>query len=161
MDDLKQDSPETKIYPGKAAYAEELMKQGYMCSAAVVAAFGRELGLDPALAARISSGLAAGMAQEKTCGAVTGAVLVIGLKYGTGRFADDFSRDLCAQMVQEFFHRFTIRRKSVGCKKIHRTYLDDSASPNKLGSRREKLAFCTKIVRDAAEILEALLAENV
>ena len=161
MDDLKQDSPETEVYPGKAAYAEELMKRGYMCSAAVVAAFGRELGLDPALAARISSGLAAGMAQQKTCGAVTGAVLVIGLKYGTGLFFDDFSRDLCAQMVQEFFHRFTIRRESAGCIRIHKTYLDDPESPDRLGSRREKLAFCTKIVRDATEILEALLEENV
>lgn len=160
MTGLKQNTQTRNAHPGKAAYAVELMRQGYMCSAALVAAFTCDLGLDQAVAARISSGLAAGMAQEKTCGAVTGAVLVIGLKYGTGLFADNFSKDLCAQMIQEFFHRFAVRRKSVGCKKIHKSYLNDPASPDILGSRREKIAFCTKIVRDAAEILEAILGEN-
>lgn len=57
---------------------------GYSCSEAVVAAYAPLFGMARETAARISAGFGGGMAQGKTCGAVTGAYMVISLKYGAG-----------------------------------------------------------------------------
>ena len=60
----------------------DLMVQGFSCAEAIVMAFADECGLESGLASRIAAGFgfAAGPAQEKTCGAVIGAMIVIGLK---------------------------------------------------------------------------------
>jgi C_GCAxxG_C_C family probable redox protein len=64
-----------------AAYFNE----GFSCSQAVVSSFSEDLGFDKETARKISCGFGAGMARTgNICGAVTGAMMVIGLKYGRG-----------------------------------------------------------------------------
>jgi C_GCAxxG_C_C family probable redox protein len=64
---------------------------GYNCAQAVLDAFRDETGLDEDLALKIATGLGAGMGRkQEVCGAVTGGILVLGLRHGRGR-ADDRS----------------------------------------------------------------------
>ncbi len=147
------------VYADKAEYSVELWIQGYSCSECVVMAFADELGLDPDMAARISSGFgfSAGLGREKTCGVVTGAIMVIGLKYGAGLKGEQYARDTCILVVQEFFTRFIARRTSVLCKKIHMTYGQGS---EKVRHLRGEKAFCAKVTKDAVEILEEMFRED-
>ncbi len=58
-------------------------KEGFSCSQAVVSSFAGDLGLGNDTAYKIPCGFGAGIARTgNTCGAVAGAVMVIGLKYG-------------------------------------------------------------------------------
>jgi C_GCAxxG_C_C family probable redox protein len=58
---------------------------GYNCAQAVLFAFGPDLGLDGETALRAATGFGAGMARRgEVCGALTGGILVLGLKYGRG-----------------------------------------------------------------------------
>ena len=67
-----------------------LFKEGFSCSQAVAAVFAEEHGLAVETALRLSQGFGGGMARmADTCGAVTGAILVLGLKHGRTRAADD------------------------------------------------------------------------
>ncbi len=148
-----------EFYATKADCAVDLIMKGYMCSESMVMAFADEFGLEPEVAARISGGFAGGMAQGKTCGAVTGAIMVVGLKYGAGLDRDQYSKDMCFHMVQEFFHRFIVRRKTVECEEIllmNNINPKDSAEMSNL--RDKKL--CDKIVKDAAEILEEIFRDE-
>lgn len=143
----------------KTKCAVDLMKKGYMCAESIVMTFAGEFGLEPEIAARISSGFALGMAQGKTCGAVTGAVMVIGLKYGSGLVRNEYSKDLCFQIVQEFSHRFHDRRKTVECDEILLMNDIDPKSPSEMKKLREK-ELCYIIVKDAVEILEELFNDE-
>ena len=63
--------------------AKELFLTGYNCSQAVFCAFAPDFGLERGLAARISAGFGGGMGRLRlTCGAVSGAVMVLGLALG-------------------------------------------------------------------------------
>lgn len=140
----------------RAPNAVDRLMKGYMCSGAIVITFASEFGLKPEIAARISFGFAGGMAMGKTCGAVTGAIMVIGLKYGAVLQSDQYSKDLCSQMIQEFSHRFIARRKSLECSEILLMNNINPKDPEEMKSLRGK-NICAKVVQDSAEILEELL----
>ncbi len=150
--------PEGGAPNDKAEYSLDLFIQGYSCSQSIVMAFADELGLEPETAARISSGFgfAAGKNREKTCGVVTGAIMAIGLKYGPGLQRDLYAKDLCALATQEFINRFAERRNGVACKKVHATF----KRTERIRHLEAEPAFCAKVTRDAAEILEEILKED-
>jgi C_GCAxxG_C_C family probable redox protein len=59
-------------------------REGFSCSQAIVAAYAPSLGLDRDTALKIASGFGGGMGRlAETCGAITGAFMVLGLKYGS------------------------------------------------------------------------------
>jgi C_GCAxxG_C_C family probable redox protein len=93
----------------------------------------------------------------ETCGAVTGAFMVIGLKYGKARDEDDGARDRTYELVGEFVARFKDRHGSIVCRELLGC---DLSNPEGLTTAREKGLFetlCPHLVRDAAEILEEIL----
>ena len=148
-----------RIKSNKSKDAIDYGERGYMCSESIVMAFAEEFGLGLEIAAKISCGFAGGLAQGKTCGAVTGAIMVIGLKYGAGLIRDQYSKDICSQIIQEFSHRFMDRRKSLECSEILLMNKINSKDPVTMRNLREK-KLCDKIIKDAAEILEDLLREE-
>ena len=84
---------------------------GFYCSQAVLGAFCERYGMDITLARRVSCGLNSGVRNAGICGAVTGAVLVIGLRYGE-------SPTDCNQKVEEFIGVFRERNRSIICRDL-------------------------------------------
>ncbi len=160
MKKLTRKSLKNNLYTKKADQAVDILMEGYMCSESVAMAFAEDFGLDPFLAARMSSGFAGGMAQGKICGAVTGSVMVIGLKYGSGIVKDQYSRDVCSQITQEFFNSYVNRRNTVECKQILIMNGVNPGNQEEMKYLREK-KICDKIVRDAVEILDEIFQEEV
>lgn len=160
MLNIKEPDPVNSVRSNKAKYAVDLMMRGYMCSESILMAFANEFAIDPETASRIAGGFAGGMAQGKTCGAVTGAIMIIGLQYGAGLVRDQYSRDMCFQTTQEFSHRFIERRKTVECDEILLKNRINPKDPEDMKNLREK-GLCDKIVKDAVEILEELLNEEI
>ncbi len=60
----------------------ELFGQGYMCSQAVFAAFSEDYGVTEKQALQIGACFGGGMNKGEVCGACTGALMVLGMKYG-------------------------------------------------------------------------------
>ncbi len=66
------------------AEANELFRSGFNCSQAIVAVFSEEHGFPAETALKIAYPFGRGMGGcGHTCGALTGAMMVIGMKYGT------------------------------------------------------------------------------
>ena len=64
-----------------AEKAIKLYKEEFNCSQAIFSAYTEELGIDEQTAVRVASSFGGGIARTgKTCGAVTGALMVIGMK---------------------------------------------------------------------------------
>lgn len=66
----------------KAEKAQILYSTGMNCAQAVVAAYSDDTGLSQEQAVNLGAGFGAGMYTGDTCGAVTAAIAVIGMKYG-------------------------------------------------------------------------------
>jgi C_GCAxxG_C_C family probable redox protein len=138
--------------------AVSCFEEGFSCAQAVFSAYGPQLGLDHEMALRVAGAFGGGMGHlGRTCGAVTGAFMVIGLKYGKTRAEDDETRDKAYRLVVEFANRFQSRNGSTVCKELLGY---DISVPEEYELAREKgvfAALCPKFVRDAAEIIEQML----
>ena len=133
----------------------ECFNSGFSCSQALLSTYCEDLGLDKETALKISCGLAAGMARlGHTCGAVTGAYLVISLKYGKYLLDDNVSKEKTFELIQEFDKRFIEKYGTTNCKELLSVDLRDG---DKDFASQQVKALCPGFVRDAAEILESIL----
>jgi C_GCAxxG_C_C family probable redox protein len=133
-------------------------RNGFTCSSAVFSAFSDEMGLDCKTAKKISCGFGAGISKTgNICGAVSGAILVIGLKYGKTKIGDDAASEKTRELVRKFIQEFTQRHGSINCTELLGYNL---SHPEEYEKARENNLFVTKcpaLVGDAALILEKIL----
>ena len=135
-----------------------LFKEGFSCSQAVLAAYGEQFDLKQELALRVAGAFGGGMGRMgETCGAVTGAIMVLGMKFGSTTAGDLKARENAYAVVREFIHRFKGRNVSTLCREL----LDcDISTPEGMKRAKEEGLIkqaCPKFVKDAAEILDQLL----
>jgi C_GCAxxG_C_C family probable redox protein len=138
--------------------AKALFKEGFSCSQAVLAAFAADEGLDRELALKISQPFGGGIARMADwCGAVTGALMVIGLRHGRTRAADIAARDKTYDLVRQFVKEFTARRGAVRCRDLLGCDIGTAAGAKEAEDRRVHDNLCPGLIADAVEILEKLL----
>ncbi len=139
--------------------AVECFGKGFNCAQAILATYAEPLGLAREQALKLAEGFGGGLAGlGETCGAVTGALMVLGLKQGRTRPDNPESKQATHRLVREFIRRFEARRGSVKCRDLLGCAID---TPEKLQVARDRKLFttlCPSYVRDAAEILEAMLS---
>src|SRR5512138_912829 len=100
-------------------HAEATFRQGFSCSQAVLAAFADLGGLDADQALRLGEGLAGGVCGlGKTCGAVSGAVLAIGLVHGRTRPDDAAARETTRELARRVIAEFRWRHGSLECRSL-------------------------------------------
>lgn len=138
--------------------AVSCFKEGFSCSQAVLSAYSDLFDLNRELALKISQPFGGGMAHMgEMCGAVTGAFLVIGLKYGRVKAEDIEAKEKTYELVQEFVKRFKSRHGSINCTELLGF---DLGTPEGMKLAEEKELFenvCPKFVQNAAEIIEQIL----
>ena len=131
--------------------------QGLSCSQAVFSAYATEHGLDKDTASKVASGFGAGMGRmAQTCGAVTGAYMVIGLKYGTAS-GDREAKERIYRFVREFAERFKVKNGSLVCRDLLGCDISTPDGFEKMKSLGLHQKVCTKLVRDACETLDEIL----
>lgn len=141
--------------------ALSLFADGYSCSQSVLKTFAPQFNLDPEVAARLGAPFGGGTARRgETCGAVSGAFMVLGLRFGHTSGSDDASKERTYGGVNDFISLFEERNGSIKCNEL----LDcDISTPNGLQSAREAQLFqtqCPKFVHDAVEIIKQLVDTN-
>jgi C_GCAxxG_C_C family probable redox protein len=138
--------------------AQARHQQGFNCSQCVLAAFADELGLNQASALKIAAGFGGGLGRTgETCGIVTGAVMVLGLKYGPVAATDLASKEAAYAKVREFLRLFQERHQALRCRDLLRC---DISTPEGFQSARARNLFatqCAAYIGDAVDILEQLL----
>jgi C_GCAxxG_C_C family probable redox protein len=142
----------------KVDLAVSYFEDGFSCSQAVLSTYGVQLGLDRETALKIASPFGGGMGRMgEICGAVTGAFMVIGLKYGAADVEDKEKKEKTYSLVNEFIHQFKSRNGSILCRELLEC---DISTPEGRETAKEKDLFnvvCPKFVREAAEIIEQIL----
>lgn len=142
----------------KADNALDTLKNGFSCSQAVLSAFMGQFDIDRDTALRMSSAFGGGIGgQGEVCGAVTGAFMVMGLKYGSVGQHNDEERERIGKKAGMFMGRFKSRNGSILCRDLLGA---DIATPEGLETAITKGLFdniCPGIIRSSVEILEEIL----
>ena len=138
--------------------AISLFKKGFRCSQAMLSTYGNQFGLDQELALKLASPFGAGMGSlGNTCGAVTGAFMVLGLKYGNSKVGEMKKKEKAYEITKEFVERFKSRNSTIMCKDLLNCDISTFEGRNKAIKENLFIEICPKLVRDSAEILEELL----
>jgi C_GCAxxG_C_C family probable redox protein len=134
--------------------AVSLFKQGFSCSQAVLAAYGDDFGLDREVALRVAAGFGGGMGRmAQTCGAVTGAYMLIGMKYGNVDAKERRAKEKTYELVREFAGRFTGHHGSLLCRELLGCDLSTPEGFQLAKERKLADTVCANLVRDAAAII--------
>jgi C_GCAxxG_C_C family probable redox protein len=130
----------------------------YNCAQSILVAYAQELGLEHDAALKVATGFGGGMGRlASTCGAATGAFMVLGLKYGMVDAADQAPKEKTYAMVQAFAQAFKARFGELECRHLLGA---DLSAPDGLAQAREQKLFdrrCPLLLQAATEILDQLL----
>ena len=145
-------------YP-EVEQAVAFYKQGYTCTQSILASFARRYDLQQYLAFRIGELFGAGTScTGDMCGSVTGAIMVLGLQYGSTLSNDNAARSITYQRVHELIHRFKDIHGSIQCTDLLGYNLSDPEQFQTVWEKGLFFQLCPILVRDAAQILVEMLA---
>ena len=133
-----------------------LFARGQDCSQVVLSHYAEELGLDPGEANRITAAFGGGSGIGETCGAVIGALCVIGMRYGHSGPDDMEQRNELMAKRAAFLDAWKEKRGSCMCRELLGY---DVSKPEEFQLILEKnLMFdlCPELVLDAVSILDEL-----
>lgn len=132
--------------------AVHLFEEGYMCSQAVFVAFSEDYNLSKEQVLKIGACFGSGMRKGEVCGACTGELMALGLKYGGDKAKSD---GICDNFLDEFkrVNGSIICRDLLGC---------DISTPDGVEYAKGNnlfAEFCPKMVKSAAKIADELLGK--
>ena len=137
--------------------ARALLEEHFNCTQSVLAPFVDRFGLDRAIALKIATPFGGGIGHTgHMCGAVSGALMVIGLVQGTAVF-DRAQKYVCFDFVAQFMARFKARHGVLTCPGLLGV---DISNPTELEQARHLGLFhtrCPNFVVDAVLIVADLL----
>jgi C_GCAxxG_C_C family probable redox protein len=135
----------------KVEKAVKCFESGYNCSQAIFSTYSPDLGVSSEQALKIASGFGGGMRIDGTCGAVTGAFMVLGLKFAKGK-------DKPYDKIIKFAETFCRKNKSTDCQALIGYDIRTKEGMDKATNEGLFRSICSQLVRDSAEILEEMLA---
>ena len=135
-------------------------RAGLNCSQAVVAAFAEKLGFDKELVLRVSAGFGGGMGRlQETCGAVTGAFMVLGMS-NSKKYGDNLDlKNATYQMIRQFDTKFKSIHSTTNCKALLQCDLSSEEGHTYAVEHKLFEQVCEKCIADAVNIVEELIAE--
>ena len=134
-----------------------LFDQGYDCAQTVFSTFAEDLDLDEETALKVAAGFGGGMHQGDMCGCVTGALMVLGMKYGWNEPGDTVGKEIMNGKAREFERRFRERLGGLRCRELLEA--DVSTPEGKFLAAERIPQRCPGFVAAATEILEEMLDE--
>jgi C_GCAxxG_C_C family probable redox protein len=142
----------------KVDQALDCFKQFFNCSQAIVSTYGPGFGLHRECALKTSALFGGGVAGlGETCGAVVGALMVIGLAFGKANVEDKEAVKQTNRAADFFIERFKKRNFTVRCRELLGCEVGTAEGMKFLKENNLREQLCSHFVKDAAEILEDLL----
>ena len=142
----------------KSDTAAEIFSKGFNCAQAVLAALSSEYGVDSATAKKIAGAFGGGIASNgDVCGAVSGALMVIGLRYGKYKEDDTVSKENTYRIANEYMEKFKKEFGSIKCKELIKYSLNKKEELLKAREAGVFKTICPEFVKRSVELAEEVL----
>lgn len=143
----------------QAEQVAQNMKNGYNCAQSIVKAYAKEVGIEnEEEVVRMAAAFGAGIGRNGyVCGAITGAALIIGKKYGNNEPVDTARREKAYEVINKLVEIFEQEYRTVMCKDLISI---DMKNPEELKKTRENGVFqnqCPAFVLLSGRALDELL----
>ena len=130
--------------------AVELRAESYNCAQAVIAAVANDVGITEEAAFGFAGGFGGGLRLGEVCGAATGAVMAIGLRYGQIYPNDTAAKGQCGLVTGQFMQEFQRRLGAVCCRDLL------GCDPHAPSAAEKKKTVCPKAIATALALLEEM-----
>jgi C_GCAxxG_C_C family probable redox protein len=133
---------------------------GYNCAQAVMAAFSGSLGIDERTARMMASGFGGGMGREQlTCGALSGAVMVVGCRFCDG---DDVTgcKERVYEKTREVVQRFREQHGSTACRDLIGVDMSTAEGRTQVKDQDLSRRVCEPCIRHACAIVDQILRDE-
>lgn len=141
----------------KVNKAATYFKDGFNCSQAVFTTFATDYGMSEEMALKIATQFGGGARKGEMCGAVSGALMVLGLEYGHFHMNAPEEKGNAYKMAEDFMNRFIEKNGTVVCRELLGY---DVSKPEDMVKIKELDLFkstCPKMIQCATEIVEQML----
>ncbi|OFX86423.1 MAG: hypothetical protein A2W99_13620 [Bacteroidetes bacterium GWF2_33_16] len=134
----------------------------FNCAQSVFTTFGPELGLNEDECLKIACAFGAGMGkQQHVCGAVSGALMVLGAKFGKTLHEDESKKEFTYKKTEEFLHEFESQNGSIHCfELLHCLNMNIEQDEIKIHEQGLYETVCEKAIKGAVEITERLISKE-
>jgi C_GCAxxG_C_C family probable redox protein len=138
----------------------EIFAKGFSCAQAVLLSHCEEYGLSDELAKKVAGGFGGGMGHSgEVCGAVSGALMLIGLKYGQYKEFDKESKEKTYRLAKQYTDNFKKEFGSINCTKLLKFDLSNKEEAVKAKESGVFKELCPVLVKRAVELAEDILKE--
>ena len=139
-----------------------LFHEGYNCAQAVFTAFSEDMEVDEKFALRLASSFGGGMGRmREVCGAVSGALMVLGTLKGYDSLEDRNAINGHYAVVQNFAGQFREIHDSIICRDLLKLRQGELSTPSP--TIRTDAFYqerpCDRCIADAVAILESMLVK--
>ena len=139
--------------------AVEYYSRNFNCTQGVFTTYAIEHGIDEKLALRLATNFGGGARKGEMCGAVSGALMVLGLLYGHSESSDLESKAKAYAMSEEYMNRFIAKNGSAVCRELLGYDLSKPDEYEKIKEKNLFRTFCPEMVKNAVSILDEMLEE--
>lgn len=136
---------------------KQLFMEGIDCSQVVAGEFAGKLGVEEEILRKMSACFGGGMQCGETCGAVAGALMVLGLKYGHCVNGDQEQKQKMLEKTAEFKSMFAEKYPSCMCRELLGHDISKPGEVEKVMEKGLLFDLCPRIVEDVNEILEKIV----
>ena len=138
--------------------ALDYFSRKFHCSQAVLAAYAPELGLTEEQALKLGACFGSGMRKGEVCGAVTGALMALGLLYGQTNAGDSAGRLVSNKINDLMMDRFKEKCGSYICNDLLGCDISTAEGVQYCRDNNLFTEFCPKMVAAAVEVVEEIIA---
>lgn len=144
-----------------AQTARDLFLSGCSCSQAVFAAFADDFGMDRDTALRLASSFGGGMGgMRETCGAVSGMLMVAGLKWGYSEVGNLDIKTAHYARVRKLIDSFKVEHTTIVCRELLAHLGELKKDPSARTAEYYKVRPCVMFVETAARLLDEMDAQE-
>lgn len=140
--------------------AKDLFSKKCHCSQAVLASFADELGITEEIALKLGSCFGGGMRKGEVCGACTGALMALGLKYGMNSVGDFDNQKIADEYAKKFLNEFAKQNGSYLCRQLMKCNLANDDERQYAREHGLFASICPKLIESAVVIAEQLMNET-
>lgn len=134
---------------------------GYNCAQSVLGAFAEDLGIEENIANSITSGFGAGMGRmQKTCGAVTGAFMVLSYWSSLKNRGNPEAKEEAILKIREFNARFLAKHNSTDCLTLLNCDLNTGPGQEEYEIKNLRESVCEKCISDSILLTSELLKQS-
>jgi C_GCAxxG_C_C family probable redox protein len=140
--------------------AIQLHQSGLNCAQAVLTSYCDEMNFDNNLALSISCGFGGGMGRlQETCGAVTGAIMVLGI-HTCNKYTENKQRkEISYSKVQQFAEKFKSMHGTLDCKTLLNCDLNTIEGQKYMKEHNLSTKVCNRCIGNSIGILEELIKD--